>query len=98
MQAKGFDTVQLVSLEAQLRSLTDDAISQPIIADGDDVTLVALSDEFRDALAAMSSADVKAFSEEWLLSDDEEIVIGEVAGLARLGQQNRKHLYVWISL
>ncbi len=98
IQAKGFDPVSLVSLEAHMTGTPEAAVSQTIAREQSDVTVVALGQAFRDALAAMDGEAVEQFGEEWLLSDDEETILSQVTELARHGKQMRKSLYVWISL
>ena len=74
------------------------AVSQTIAREQSDVTVVALGQAFRDALAAMDGEAVEQFGEEWLLSEDEETILSQVTELARPGKQMRKSIYVWISL
>lgn len=97
VQAKGFDPVELVSLEARLTGASEPVVSQPIVREEADVTVVALDAGFRDALADMDEAAIERFSEEWLLSDSEETILSEVADLARRGRRGGKSLYVWIA-
>jgi len=98
VQAKGFDPVELVSLEARLRSIPGDAVDQPTLMDNGDTTVVALSVGFRDALAAVDRVALSKFAEEWFLSDDEVATLGQVADLARRGKTDGRDLYVWLSL
>jgi hypothetical protein len=98
VRAKGFDPVELVSLEARLRSIPDDAVHQPTLMDSGDTLVVALSVGFRDALAAMDRTYLSQFGEEWFLSDDEVAILGQVADLARRGKADGRDLYVWQSV
>lgn len=98
VQAKGFDPVELVSLEARLRSISDDAVHQTTVIENGDATVVALSAAFCDALAAMEEASLSQFAEEWFVSDDEIAILRQVANLARRGKIDRRDLYVWVSL
>jgi hypothetical protein len=98
VQAKGFDPVELLSLEARMTGASEPAVSQPLVREQPDAMVVALGAAFRDALAAIDEAAMERFGEEWLLSADEARILSEVADLARRGRRGGKGLYVWLAL
>lgn len=98
VQAKGFDPLELSTLEAQLTGVGESAVAQPIVAETDEAWVLELGSQFTAVISTMDDAQMERFAEEWMLSEEETAILSDVSALAGSSVAEGRQLYVWISL